>query len=110
MRTPSPDGVDPDLGMAVALYKTLVGSVLNVWLMVNCPPARSWRGEAGHRNHRRGEAHVGFDRFEDDAAGIVFRDLITLALCGFVVWCHVDLPHSTRRSRKPPRTTTRPAT
>ncbi|MGH6944398.1 MAG: hypothetical protein ACREH6_09290 [Geminicoccaceae bacterium] len=36
---------------------------------------------------------LGFDRFEYDDAGIVFRDLITLALCGFVVCVVLILPH-----------------
>jgi hypothetical protein len=36
---------------------------------------------------------LGFDRFEHDDAGIVFRDLITLALCGFVVCVVLILPH-----------------
>ena len=35
----------------------------------------------------------GFDRFEHDDAGIVFRDLITLALCGFVVCVVLIMPH-----------------
>ena len=35
----------------------------------------------------------GFDRPEYDDAGIVFRDLITLALCGFVVCVVLILPH-----------------
>jgi hypothetical protein len=36
---------------------------------------------------------LGFDRFEYDDAGIVFRDLITLALCGFVVCVVLIMPH-----------------
>jgi hypothetical protein len=36
---------------------------------------------------------LGFDRFEHDDAGIVFRDLITLALCGFVVCVVLIMPH-----------------
>ena len=39
----------------------------------------------------------GFDRPEYDDAGIVFRDLITLALCGFVV-CVVLTRSSSLRS------------
>jgi hypothetical protein len=35
----------------------------------------------------------GFDRFEHDDAGIVFRDLMTLALCGFVVCVVLIMPH-----------------
>ena len=35
----------------------------------------------------------GFDRFEQDDAGVVFRDLITLALCGFIVCVVLMLPH-----------------
>ena len=38
----------------------------------------------------------GFDRFEHDDAGIVFRDLITLALCGFVVCVVLIMPHINR--------------
>ena len=36
---------------------------------------------------------LGFDRFEHDDAGIVFRDLITLTLCGFVVCVVLIMPH-----------------
>jgi hypothetical protein len=36
---------------------------------------------------------LGFDRFEHDDAGIVFRDLMTLALCGFVVCVILIMPH-----------------
>jgi hypothetical protein len=36
---------------------------------------------------------LGFDRFEHDDAGVVFRDLITLALCGFVVCVVLIMPH-----------------
>jgi hypothetical protein len=36
---------------------------------------------------------LGFDRFEHDDAGIVFRDLMTLALCGFVVCVVLIMPH-----------------
>jgi len=35
----------------------------------------------------------GFDNFEQDDAGVVFRDLITLALCGFIVCVVLMLPH-----------------
>lgn len=35
----------------------------------------------------------GFDKFEQDDAGIVFRDLLTLCLCGFVVCLVLILPH-----------------
>jgi hypothetical protein len=35
----------------------------------------------------------GFDRFEHDDAGIVFRDLMTLALCGFVACVILIMPH-----------------
>ena len=42
---------------------------------------------------REGNAAFGFDRFEHDDAGVVFRDLITLALCGFVVCVVLIMPH-----------------
>ena len=35
----------------------------------------------------------GFDKFEQDDAGIVFRDLLTLCLCGFVVCLVLIMPH-----------------
>src|SRR4051794_34646124 len=35
----------------------------------------------------------GFDNFEQDDAGVVFRELITLALCGFIVCVVLMLPH-----------------
>jgi hypothetical protein len=35
----------------------------------------------------------GFDEFEHDDAGVVFRDLITLALCGFIACVVLMLPH-----------------
>jgi hypothetical protein len=35
----------------------------------------------------------GFDLFEHDDAGVVFRDMITLMLCGFVVCVVLILPH-----------------
>jgi hypothetical protein len=35
----------------------------------------------------------GFDRFDGDDAGIVFRDLLTLCLCGFIVCLVLILPH-----------------
>ena len=34
-----------------------------------------------------------FDAFEDDAPGTVFRDVVMLALAGFVVLVLVLLPH-----------------
>jgi hypothetical protein len=45
---------------------------------------------------------LGFDRFEYDDAGIVFRDLITLALCGFVVCVVLIMPHINPPDTDPP--------
>lgn len=35
----------------------------------------------------------GLDRYESDDAGVVFRDLLTLMLCGFIVCVVLILPH-----------------
>jgi hypothetical protein len=42
----------------------------------------------------------GFDRLDDDDAGTVFRDVITLALAGFVAAVILLLPHIAARAAK----------
>ena len=45
-----------------------------------------------------------FDNLDHDDAGVVFRDMITLMLCGFVVCVVLMLPHvNPARRRAPPR-------
>jgi hypothetical protein len=42
----------------------------------------------------------GLDRFDDDDTGTVFRDVITLALAGFVAMVILLLPHVTAKAAK----------
>ncbi len=81
-------------GMAMALFKTLVGSVLNVWLMVDY---RLLEGGAVHlltRSDRGGRAPCSrLTTTAGDDSDIVFRDLILLMLTGFVTVAVLMLAH-----------------
>ena len=101
------------LGMAIALYKTLVGTVLNIWLMFNYRLLESGSVHLDRPDviERGREPMHGFDGFEHDDAGVVFRDLITLCLCGFIACVVLMLPHinparaaAHRRRRQTPAT------
>ena len=106
-------------GMAMALFKTLVGSVLNVWLMVDY---RLLEGGAVHlltRSDRGGRAPCRrLTTRRATTADIVFRDLILLMLTGFVTVAVLMLAHinpkaaaATRpgRRRRPATSWSRPA-
>ena len=52
---------------------------------------------------------LGLDQDEDET-GTVFRDVIMLALAGFVAMVILLLPHINRPAERPRRTPSRPAT
>jgi hypothetical protein len=84
-------------GMGVALTTTLVGVVLHLW------PLDRRRGDRGFGNaHQRQSARdAGLtamqsefdDPFQQDSGGTVFRDVVLLALIGFVAMLIMILPH-----------------
>ena len=98
-------------GMAMALFKTLVGSVLNVWLMLNYRLLESGAAHLLTHAIEHGEGDAMLDEEAGDDGDIVFRDLIMLTLGGFVTVAVLLLPHIGSPRPKPRRRAwSRPAT
>ena len=81
-------------GMSIALYTTLVGSLLNIWLMVNVRLLEGGTIKLLIATVELVMVMHGLDIFDDEDAGsTVFRDVIMLALVGFVAMVILMLPY-----------------
>ena len=80
--------------MSTALYTTLIGSILNVWLMINYQLLAGGMVKLITAIQEFGEQHAGGLMTLTKMVGdTVFRDVIFLALAGFVAVVIMLLPH-----------------